>query len=117
MASDAKNASDAAFAFTKAKEGIFQLFFFYFPIFLLIFMIYICRVMPRCRSCIAGALHRTYEDAGFFWMQPGIRHLMPRLVNAKPKKVPASSYVRCQDAAPLSKRSLLPSTFQIGTPI
>ena len=77
-------------------------------------MIYICRVMPRCRSCIAGALHRTYEDAGIFWMQPGIgcspasdaaRHRMPRLVNAKPKKVPASSYVRCQDAAPLSKRS------------
>jgi hypothetical protein len=79
LASDAKNASDAAFAFTKAKEGIFHLFFayfptffFYFPIFLLIFMIYICRVMPRCRSCIAGALHRTYEDAGIFWTQPGI---------------------------------------------
>ena len=33
MASDAKNASDAAFAFTKAKEGIFHLFFAYFPTF------------------------------------------------------------------------------------
>ena len=59
-------------AFSTFFLHIFQLFFFYFPIFLLIFMIYICRVMPRCRSCIAGALHRTYEDAGIFWTQPGI---------------------------------------------
>ncbi len=76
----------------KKKEGIFHLFFayfptffFYFPIFLLIFMIYICRVMPRCRSCIAGALHRTYEDAGIFWMQPGIgcRFYTPPIIRKK----------------------------------
>ena len=37
MASDAKNASDAAFAFTMAKEGIFHLFFAYFPTFFFLF--------------------------------------------------------------------------------
>ena len=74
--------------------------------------------MPRCRSCIAGALHMRMP--AFFGRSPAsdaARHRMPLLVNAKPKKVPASSYVRCHDAAPFSNRPyLLGMVSTVGVP-
>ena len=43
--------------------------------------------MQGCRAASSLGLHRTYEDAGIFWMQRCIcaaRHQMQALVNAKP---------------------------------
>ena len=91
-----------------ADIHIFQLFFFIFQFFCWYsWFIY----AGWCRDAAPASLERCIAHMrmpAFFGCSPAsdaARHRMPLLVNAKPKKVPASSYVRCQDAAPLSKRS------------
>ena len=95
-------------AFSTFFLHIFQLFFFIFQFFCWYsWFIY----AGWCRDAAPASLERCIAHMrmpAFFGCSPAsdaARHRMPLLVNAKPKKVPASSYVRCQDAAPLSKRS------------
>ena len=98
-------------AFSTFFLHIFQLFFFIFQFFCWYsWFIY----AGWCRDAAPASLERCIAHMrmpAFFGRSPAsdaARHRMPLLVNAKPKKVPASSYVRCHDAAPFSNRPNTP---------